>query len=97
MSNTRGMSRREKLQYEARIRNMLGVSKLRETTEAFKVLRDEGDIDSLMRKGKPAKWADGGAYSPEVMYGTDEENAADWANSGIFETANKTLNEEMYG
>jgi len=36
MSNTRGMNRREKLQYEARQRRLLGKSKLHISMEAFK-------------------------------------------------------------
>jgi len=113
--NTVGMSRREKLQYEARIRKMTGTSKLPISMAAYAIIEDEDLIDKLLRNSKknraveeckldkymkkvnnikPAKWGDGGAYSPEVMYGTEEENAADWQNSGLVDVA---MNEENYG
>jgi len=98
MSNTRGMTRREKMQYEARIRNMTGTSKLHKVTEAYQVIEDDKLIDDLLRKNtKGAKWAEGAAYSEEFMYGTDEENTADWVNSGVVDTAIDTTNEEYYG
>jgi len=50
-------------------------------------------VDSI----KAAKWGDGGAYSPEVMHGTDEENQADWSNSGLVDVANDTIKGEYYG
>ena len=116
--STVGMSRREKLQYEARIRKMTGTSKLPISMAAYAVIEDEDLINKLLCNSqskkaseerkldkymknvdsiKPAKWGDGDAYSPEVMYGTEEDNAADWANSGLIDTANDTMNEEMYG
>lgn len=116
--STVGMSRREKLQYEARIRNMTGTSKLAISLAAHAVIEDEGLIDELLRNSKakrviednkvdalmrkldttkPATWGDGGAYSPEVMYGTDEENSSDWENSGVADTAKTMRKEEDYG
>lgn len=118
MGATTGMSRREKLQYEARIRNMTKTSKLPISMAAHAVIEDEDLINELLRNSKdkrtieerkidklmnklnntkPAKWGDGGAYSPEVMYGSDEENAQDWANSGLIDIAHDTMNKENYG
>jgi hypothetical protein len=119
MSETRGMSRRETLQYQARVRRMTGTSKLAISMAAHEVIELDDkalalisafgstdkklaskQVDKMMRKldkTKPAKWGDGGAYSPEVMYGTEEENNADWDESGLIDTANDTMNEEAYG
>ena len=115
---TVGMSRREKLQYEARIRRLTGTSKLPISMAAHTLIEDEDLINKLAKNSessraiadkhldrymkkvdsiKAAKWGDGGAYSPEVMHGTDEENQADWSNSGLADVANDTIKGEYYG
>lgn len=116
--NTVGMSRRETLQYEARVRRMTGTSKLAISMAAHKVIelddkalelisnfgslekkRANKQVSKLMKKldnTKPANWGDGGAYSPEVMYGSDDENNSDWENSGVVNTASTTIKGELY-
>jgi hypothetical protein len=100
MSVTTGMSRREKLQYEARIRKMTGTSKLKISNAAHAPITEDVAVEALMRKlsvTAPATWGDGGAFSPESMYGTDEETAEDWSNSGLHEVAHNTMREDDNG
>jgi hypothetical protein len=88
MSETRGMSRRELFQYEARQRRLRGESKLHISIKASEALKEEKAIDKLLcgiaNSGENNIESSAlAAYSPEFMYGSDEENAADWANAGI--------------
>jgi len=88
MVETRGMSRREKLQYEAKQRRLNGESKLNVSIAAATAVNDDKKIDKLLSGiveiGEDNTEASTlTAYAPEFMYGTDEENASDWANAGI--------------
>ena len=88
MSETKGMSRREKLQYEAKQRQLNGESKLGLSFAAVNAVDEDRMIDKALF-GMAEISEDNieaqnmAAYSQEFMYASDTENASDLANACI--------------
>ena len=84
--NTRGMNRREKLQYEAKQRRLHGSSKLDISMNAVSMVEENKMIDKALfgmaEINDDNIEAQGmAAYSPEFMYATETENKADMATT----------------
>lgn len=102
MSGTRGMSRREKLQFEARQRKMLGKSKLAISMAAHGLLEDI-DLEKIIGKAKAKKLdrkLESAAVIADKYDGVNEsyiksskqEDFNDWNDAGIIDTMKETLN-----
>jgi hypothetical protein len=102
MSITRGMTRQDKLRFEARQRKMLGKSKLDISMAAHGLLKDI-DLEKIIGKAKADKLdrkLESAAAIADKYDGVNEsyiksskqEDFDDWNDAGVIDTIKETLN-----